>query len=190
MLLFFTFEANNFKTKALGEIDSEAISQIRENLVRTIDFQESKSSGRYVVSQGVSPELDALKSSYALLQNRLEGICRAHKSRLESEVRDDIVGCIFHPRRGYLLVASALIRDRHCDHNGSRPTMEDELDFSSWAEVLQEDGLIYFKTPGLNDVDAEFGDLAGRIIGMFKWKVSWPISRLYASCKQNVYKTR
>lgn len=53
--------------------------------------------------------------------------------------------------------------------------MEDDFDFGSWAEVLQEDGLIYFKTPGLNDVDAEFGDLAGQIIGMFRRKASLAI---------------
>lgn len=134
-------------------------------MTRTIDFQESRSSGRNAVAYGVNPELDALKSTYGLLQNRLEGICLGHKARLTCEAQDDIVGCIFHPQMGYLLVASALIRARNGNGLSSYPAADEELDFGSWEEVLQEDGLIYFKTPSLRDVDTEFGDLAGRIIG-------------------------
>jgi DNA mismatch repair protein MSH5 len=134
----------------------------------TIDYQESKSSGRNVVAYGVNPELDALKSTYGLLQGRLEDICQEHKTRLTSEAHDDIVGCIFHPQKGYLLVASSLIQDHNGDGLSNYHTMDDEFDFSSWKEVLEEDGLVYFKTPGLDDVDMEFGDLAGQIIGTSK----------------------
>ncbi|KJR82623.1 DNA mismatch repair protein MSH5 [Sporothrix schenckii 1099-18] len=151
---------------ALGEIDSEAIFQIQEKLATTIEFQKSRSCGRSVVARGVSPELDALGSTYSSLQVRLEEICQEHKARLRSSAQDDIVGWIFHPRKGYLLVASAIIRDHGDNSSDSKPALDDDLGFGSWEEILRDDGLLYFKTPSLCDVDKEFGDLAGRMLDL------------------------
>lgn len=151
--------------QALCTVDPEAIFQVRETLVRRIDFQRSKSSGRNVVARGVNPELDTLKSTYSNLQAHLEDICLDYRSRLSDEAQSDIVGCIFHPQMGYLLVAAAILQTRIANNQGLS-IIDDESGFDAWEEVLLEDGLVYFKTAELSDIDAEFGDLAGRIIGM------------------------
>lgn len=121
-------------------------------------------SGRGVVARGVSPELDALKSAYGHLQRRLESVCQEHRSRLTDEAQGDIVGCVFHPQRGYLLVAAAILQER--TNYGSKNYSSDlEFSVDAHEDALLEDGLVYFKTSGLRAVDGEFGDLAGNIIG-------------------------
>ncbi|CAK7275293.1 hypothetical protein SEPCBS57363_006607 [Sporothrix epigloea] len=151
------------QASALLDIDDEAIILVNEILTETIDFQASMESGRGVVARGVSPELDALKSAYGRLQSRLESVCQEHKSRLSDEAQGDIVGCVFHPQRGYLLVAAAILQER-TNYGSKNHSSDIEFSVNAREDALLEDGLVYFKTSGLRAVDGEFGDLAGNII--------------------------
>ena len=124
----------------------------------------SRKSVHGVVVTGVSPELDALKQTYSNLQDRLKVICQNYTASLTDEAQDNVVGCIFHPQRGYLLVAAVTTRvGSNCDIEDYNPG--GDLDLSTLEDASLEDGLVYFKTPSLRAVDNEFGDLAGQIIG-------------------------
>ena len=145
-------------------MDSEAILRVEGFLARHIDFQESKSSGRSTVVSGVSNDLDSLKTAYGTLQVRLGDICEGYRALLPANSQDDIVGCIFHPQMGYLLVASAAFQAR-LNNQPSCNAPGRQSGFETWEEALQEAGLAYYKTAELSTVDAEVGDLTGQIIG-------------------------
>ncbi|EPE04691.1 dna mismatch repair protein [Ophiostoma piceae UAMH 11346] len=150
-------------SKALSAIDSEAILRVGDVLAKHVDFQESKSSGRSTIATGVSGDLDGLKTAYSTLQVRLGDICEGYRTLLSVNSQDDIIGCIFHPQMGYLLVASAAFQARLNDQPGCNDTRR-QSGFETWEEALQEAGLVYYKTEELSIVDAEVGDLAGQII--------------------------
>lgn len=138
--------------------------RIAEDLSRHIDFEESKSSGRSTIVSGISDELDSLKAEYEMLQARLGNTCESYRAQLPVELQDDIVGCIFHPQMGYLIVASTDFQTR-LNSQASGSSIGGPQGFRSWEEALREDGLVYYKTDEISRVDAEFGDLTGQIIG-------------------------
>ncbi len=153
--------------KALDMMEPDALFGVKEALTRTIDFEKSQSAGCNVVASRVSHELDGLKFTYGNLQARLKSVCDSFRSELPRESQQGIVGCIFHPELGYLLVAVAALQGQTLHRPGRSSGSSSEYPADAWEEVLRDDGLVYLKTSELRGVDSEFGDLTGRIIGMF-----------------------
>lgn len=143
----------------------EGISKLGARVDRTIDFEQSKSIGCTVVAEGVSRELDSFRQNHDSLHSRLDSICDGYRSLLPVGMPDSIIGCIFHPHMGYLTITTSDPRTLEEARTGY--SHHHRVGFDAWEEGMQEDGLVYFKTPEMDKLDDQFGDLAGRIIGEY-----------------------
>ncbi|CAD5210118.1 unnamed protein product [Bursaphelenchus xylophilus] len=125
---------------------STDLARLGELLKKTFNQLESLEESRFVVNEGVSPELDHLKSTFSQLGDHLTQVA-------ESEINTyDIPSCsvCYLPIIGYMVMIPT--------HIGAKIEHED------FEKVYSTENSMGFKTPGMLELDRVYGDIRSRII--------------------------
>lgn len=132
---------------------------VGEIIIRTIDFQLSKESGRTEILPGASEYLDELRREYADACGMLRDLRDAVVRDIPREAAKYVHHCTVMPQLGFL-VAVRLDPDtgEGVYHGQARP--DDE-----WTMYFASEDMVYYKNRLMMDLDSQYGDLPSRIAG-------------------------
>lgn len=135
------------------------LRQIGEKIAQTIDFPQSKEARRTCVMQGINPELDALKRNYDGLEHFLNEVAAQLMTRIPEWARPHVQNCIFYPQIGFLTVVNINPETGRGEYNG------EGSDDDGWDSMFVADGQVYCKNQCMRELDVQYGDLYGMIVG-------------------------
>lgn len=137
---------------------------VGELIAGTIDFQQSKEARRTCVIQGVNAELDELKRNYDGLEYFLNEIAGRLTEEIPEWARQYVKNCIFYPQIGFLTVVSLNAETGRGNYEGEG-LVDDE-----WERMFVGDEKIYYKNRQMRELDGQYGDLYGMIVGRSSFK--------------------
>jgi DNA mismatch repair protein MSH5 len=137
----------------------QSLREVYNMIGDTIDFQMSEDKHRTCVKQGVDATLDELKRQYDGIESMLTHIVNHVVAELPEWGQQYVHNCIFYPQLGFLMVVAV-------DEVTGKGKYEGEgIDGEVWTQVFVNTNMGYYKTNRMLELDAQFGDLEGRISG-------------------------
>ncbi|PNS19011.1 MutS 5 [Sphaceloma murrayae] len=140
--------------KIMRTFDGQTMSIIGSLITNTIDFEFSIEQHRTVVKPGVDFDLDETKRTHDGMESLLSHVAISIASEIPSVV-DARLTVIFFPQIGFLICVRR-IPDTTC---GAYSGEEDE----PWEQLFYTSDYVYFKESRTREMDAQFGDVYGRI---------------------------
>lgn len=137
----------------LEQIKLQELQRVGEMITRTIDFQESKASGRTIVARGVDLQLDNLKDTYSGLSDFLDEARRGLLTHGPEWARRYILECEYVPQLGFLTVLSLDPETIRSLQDGQNQEGDD------WQPVFRDRNKTYYSNDVMRDLDRTFGDL-------------------------------
>lgn len=141
-------------------IRASELEELREMLVKTIDWEESKTERRLCISHGVNTELDELKETYACLPATLEALAREIKVRMADHIDEsEHLNLVYFPQIGYLhqWVHKPGFSEQYYYERGQA---------LGWQHHFALDRASFFKSEHCHDVDRHLGDIHEMIQGI------------------------
>lgn len=145
----------------LDNISTEEIAVVGEIVGTSIDIKQTRERRRTIVSQGVDPQLDALKREYDGMVPLLTEAASEISAEIPEWARRHIRNCSFFPQIGFLTVVSQ-------DPETGRGHYEGEASPDpSWDLFFSADTNVYYKNKRMRQLDKRFGDIYCAIHGRF-----------------------
>lgn len=136
------------------------LREVNEFIDKTIDFEGSRTDARTLVKAGVSSELDELKRGFDGMEDLLTRASSNLIRSLPESVSKSVSGCVFWPQLGFLtMVCPGHAAPEFLIRNPEREQL------NRWAKLFCVGEQAYYKNPQMEELDAHFGDIYGRIIG-------------------------
>ncbi|XP_041975734.1 mutS protein homolog 5-like [Aricia agestis] len=143
---------NNEYLDQIASVDTNQLYEMALYMNRVIDFDLSKSEGKFTVKAGVDPDLDFKKQTMASLHGLMSDTARAELDRLPLFVQECTM--LYMPHLGYLLGVKAW---------ADNLTMEDKQ-LPDMRFMFQNDDYIHYKSKGCEELDAVIGDTYPEIV--------------------------
>ncbi|PVU92201.1 hypothetical protein BB559_003801 [Furculomyces boomerangus] len=135
-------------------VDIENVKSLGALIANTIDFQSSVIEYRTVVKSNLDPELDKLHEIYNGLASFLTNVAQNESAGLP-DILSETMTVVYFPQLGYL-ISLELLKVEEC------PDSESYL--GTWDQQFCTDGRVYYKNPGMIELDEYFGDIHAHIV--------------------------
>jgi DNA mismatch repair protein MSH5 len=135
-------------------------------IMRTIDFQTSKESGRTEILPEASDYLDGLRQEFANVLQVLPDLKESVVQDTSREAGVHIRHCTVMPQLGFLIgVALDPETGEGVYHGQHDPQGE-------WTMCFVSEDIAYYKNHLMLDLDSQYGDLPSRIAGLSQHHVT------------------
>lgn len=143
------------------KIDERHLRDAENWIDAVVDFEESAISGRMVVAEGFSEEIDEMKRSYNALDEFLTAVGVEENERMlqdGNELHLNSLYFTYNPQIGYLVV----LTENDCDRIGIEC-----LEMHGMSFIFRSSEHEYhFKTERCRQLDDELGDIHGAIVDL------------------------
>ncbi|XP_048489211.1 mutS protein homolog 5-like [Plutella xylostella] len=136
----------------LGSYDNNKLYEMALYMNRIIDFDLSKTEGKFTVKPGVDPELDRKKQTMAQLHGLMSETAKVELERLPPYI--DECTMLYMPHLGYLLGVRAW-EDNLSVEQKELPNMR---------FMFQNNDYIHYKSKGCEELDVMIGDTYPEIV--------------------------
>ncbi|KAM3960852.1 mutS protein homolog 5 [Aphomia sociella] len=136
----------------LTSCDNNKLYEMALYMNRIIDFDLSKSEGKFTVKAGVDPDLDMKKQTMASLHGLMSETAKVELNRLPSYIEECTM--LYMPHLGYLLGVKAWDDDL---------TMEQKT-LPNMTFMFQNNDYIHYKSKGCEELDVMIGDTYPEIV--------------------------
>ncbi|KAJ0182825.1 hypothetical protein K1T71_002194 [Dendrolimus kikuchii] len=136
----------------LGSSDVYKLYEMALYMNKIIDFELSKSEGKFTVKAGIDPELDRKKQSMASLQGLMSETAKVELERLPPFIEECMM--VYMPHLGYLLGVKAW---------APMLTME-QKELPNMKFMFQNNDYIHYKSKGCEELDVMIGDTYPEIV--------------------------
>lgn len=146
-----------------------------------VDFEESTVSGKMVVANGFSEEIDEMKRNYSALDDFLTTVGVEELEKLvsgEDGLRLEFLEATYQPQIGYLVVLS----EHECELIGLGKLEERDLSFI----FSSNDERYHFKNTRCRELDEELGDIHGSIADLEAKAFRYLESKIF-ECSETLY---
>lgn len=157
-------------------IDESRLRDAENWIDAVVDFEESAVSGRMVVAEGFSEEIDEMKRSYSALDDFLTAVGVEEHERLmqdDNAPRLNSLYFTYNPQIGYLIV----LTESDCDQVGIENLKMHGMSFI-FSSPNQE---YHFKNERCRQLDDELGDIHGAIIDLEAKAFRYLESKLFSN---------
>lgn len=144
--------------KIMQNFQREHLAAVGRSISSVVDFELSKQDRRTVVKMGIDEDLDRMKETYGGLEGILATVAQHVSSNLGPGV-DVEINIIFFPQIGFLI---AVDLDKRTGKAVWEGTEDDQ-----WEKMFSTENVAYFKNQEVSEMDANFGDVYGNIVGEF-----------------------
>nr|XP_037866807.1 mutS protein homolog 5-like [Bombyx mori] len=134
----------------LASCDNKKLYEMALYMNRIIDFDQSKTEGKFTVKSGVDPELDRKKRTMASLHGLMSETAKVELERLPSFIEE--CSMLYMPHLGYLLAVKVW------DGMGAREELPG-LKF-----MFQNNEFVHYKSKGCEELDVMIGDTYPEIV--------------------------
>ncbi|CAH2103025.1 unnamed protein product [Euphydryas editha] len=138
--------------KQLANFDTNKLYEMTLYMNRIIDFDLSKSEGKFTVKAGVDPDLDIKKQTMASLHGLMSETAKVELERLPTFIEECTM--LYMPHLGYLLGVKAWKNNL---------TME-EKELPNMKFMFQNNDYIHYKSKGCEELDVMIGDTYPEIV--------------------------
>ncbi|XP_072937446.1 mutS protein homolog 5-like [Epargyreus clarus] len=146
-----TGKASEF-LEQLASCDNNKLYEMALYMNRIIDFDLSKSEGKFTVKAGVDPDLDMKKQTMASLHRLMSETAKVELERLPLCVQE--CSMLYMPHLGYLLGVRAW---------ADNLTME-QKELPNMKFMFQNNDYIHYKSKGCEELDVLIGDTYPEIV--------------------------
>ncbi|KOB66004.1 hypothetical protein OBRU01_19033, partial [Operophtera brumata] len=136
----------------LAACDRNKLHEMAVYMNRIIDFDLTKSEGKFTVKAGVDPELDMKKQTMASLHSLMSETAKVELSRLPDFIQE--CSMLYMPHLGYLLGVKAW---------AEHLTME-QKELPNMKFMFQNYNYIHYKSKGCEELDVMIGDTYPEIV--------------------------
>ncbi|XP_059055656.1 mutS protein homolog 5-like [Achroia grisella] len=136
----------------LASCDNNKLYEMALYMNRIIDFDLSKSEGKFTVKAGVDPDLDIKKQTMASLHGLMSETAKVEMERLPMFIEECTM--LYMPHLGYLLGVKAWSDDLTMDQK-QLPNMK---------FMFQNNDYIHYKSKGCEELDVMIGDTYPEIV--------------------------
>ncbi|XP_063827545.1 mutS protein homolog 5-like [Ostrinia nubilalis] len=136
----------------LASCDNNKLYEMALYMNRIIDFDLTKSEGKFTVKAGVDPDLDMKKQTMASLHGLMSETAKVELERLPGFVQECTM--LYMPHLGYLLGVKAWADDL---------TME-QKELPNMRFMFQNNDYIHYKSKGCEELDMMIGDTYPEIV--------------------------
>ncbi|XP_075976947.1 mutS protein homolog 5-like [Anticarsia gemmatalis] len=136
----------------LACFDNNKLYEMALYMNRIIDFDLSKTEGKFTVKAGVDPELDMKKQTMASLQGLMSETAKVELERLPSYVQE--CSMLYMPHLGYLLGVKVW-----ADNLTAEEKQLPDMKF-----LFQNNDNIHYKSKGCEELDVVIGDTYPEIV--------------------------
>ncbi|XP_053619329.1 mutS protein homolog 5-like [Plodia interpunctella] len=136
----------------LASCDNNKLYEMALYMNRIIDFDLSKSEGKFTVKAGVDPELDRKKQTMASLHGLMSETAKIELGRLPEFIQECTM--LYMPHLGYLLGVKAW-----ADNLTPQQKELPEMKF-----MFQNNDYIHYKSKGCEELDVMIGDAYPEIV--------------------------
>ncbi|XP_050362075.1 mutS protein homolog 5-like [Nymphalis io] len=136
----------------LATYDTNKLYEMALYMNRIIDFDLSKSEGKFTVKAGVDPDLDIKKQTMASLHRLMSETAKIELERLPTFIEECTM--LYMPHLGYLLGVKAW---------DEKLTMEDK-ELPNMKFMFQNNDYIHYKSRGCEELDVMIGDTYPEIV--------------------------
>ncbi|XP_045524608.1 mutS protein homolog 5-like [Pieris brassicae] len=136
----------------IATCDTNKLYEMALYMNRIIDFDLSKSEGKFTVKAGVDADLDMKKQTMASLHNLMSETAKVEMERLPSFVEECTM--LYMPHLGYLLGVKAW-----SDH-----LTLDQKQLPDMKFMFQNNDYIHYKSKGCDELDLLIGDTYPEIV--------------------------
>lgn len=158
------------------KIDERQLRDAENWIDAVVDFEESSVSGRMVVAEGFSEEIDEMKRSYNALDDFLTAVgVEEHErlSQVDNAPRLNSLYFTYNPQIGYLVV----LTENDCDQIGIEC-----LEMHGMSFVFRSSEHEYhFKTERCRQLDDGLGDIHGAIVDLEAKAFRYLESKIFSS---------
>ncbi|XP_049875812.1 mutS protein homolog 5-like isoform X2 [Pectinophora gossypiella] len=144
-------EAGEF-LEQLASCDNNKLYEMALYMNRIIDFDLSKTEGKFTVKAGVDPELDLKKQTMASLHGLMSETAKVELDRLPTFIEE--CSMVYMPHLGYLLGVKAW---------ADNLTME-QKELPDMKFMFQNNDYIHYKSKGCEELDVMIGDTYPEIV--------------------------
>ena len=152
------FEMNSDKLHSLvSSFDLNSLKDIRDTILKVINFESSKLENRTCVASGLDEELDQIRHQYDTISSELT---RASEELLTRYVLKsmfptaDVLNVVYFPQLGFLTCLT---------FHPTTPTLS-ELQNTTWDYQFSSENGIYFKNDQMKEMDEQIGDIQHMLI--------------------------
>ncbi|KAL4713849.1 hypothetical protein ACJJTC_015503 [Scirpophaga incertulas] len=138
--------------KNLASCDNHKLYEMAVYMNRIIDFDLSKSEGKFTVKPGVDPALDKKKQTMASLHELMSATAKVELQRLPDFVQE--CSMVYMPHLGYLLAV----------RTWSSPLTADQKELPDMKFMFQNNDFIHYKSKGCEELDVMIGDTYPEIV--------------------------
>ncbi|XP_064072060.1 mutS protein homolog 5-like [Vanessa tameamea] len=136
----------------LATYDTNKLYEMALYMNRIIDFDLSKSEGKFTVKAGVDPDLDIKKQTMASLHGLMSETAKVELERLPTFIEECTM--LYMPHLGYLLGVKSW---------DDKLTME-EKELPNMKFMFQNNDYIHYKSKGCEELDVMIGDTYPEIV--------------------------
>ncbi|XP_030021090.2 mutS protein homolog 5 [Manduca sexta] len=144
-------DSSEFLVK-LASCDNKKLYEMALYMNRIIDFDLSKSEGKFTVKAGVDPDLDRKKQTMASLHGLMSETAKVELERLPPFIEECTM--VYMPHLGYLLGVKAWA-DNLTPQQKELPAMK---------FMFQNNDYIHYKSAGCEELDVMIGDTYPEIV--------------------------
>ncbi|GAB1311213.1 hypothetical protein MFIFM68171_01423 [Madurella fahalii] len=145
------------KKQICNEIDVRPFLYVGEIIIRTIDFQLSKESGRTEILPGASECLDELRKEFTNVCRTLPDLKRSVVRDIPRAAVEHVHHCTVMPQLGFLTAVRLNPNTREGMYHGQNCPNDE------WIMCFSSEGIVYYKNRFMLDLDSQYGDLPSRI---------------------------
>lgn len=142
-----------------NDIDVRRFLFVGEIIIRTIDFQLSKESGRTEILPGASECLDELRKESTGVFHMLHELKDSVTRDIPRAAVRHVHHCTVMPQLGFLIAVRLDPDTREGMYHG-QDCPDDE-----WIMCFSSGDMVYYKNQLMLDLDTQYGDLLSRIAG-------------------------